>query len=78
MYPNPTAGITYVAYDFASATDVEVRVYNAVGAVIFTTSEFNVTNGKIEIDGRDWSNGVYFVQVTDGRRVSNNRLIIQK
>jgi hypothetical protein len=78
MYPNPTAGITYVAYDFAQATDVEVRVMNAVGAVIFTTSEVNVTNGKIEIDGRDWADGVYFVQVTDGRRVSNNRLIIQK
>jgi hypothetical protein len=78
MYPNPTAGITYVAYDFSVATDVEVRVYNAIGAVIFTTSEFNVTNGKIEIDGTEWSNGVYFVQVTDGRRVSNNRLIIQK
>jgi hypothetical protein len=51
---------------------------NAVGAVIFTTNEVNVTNGKIEIDGRDWADGVYFVQVTDGRRVSNNRLIIQK
>jgi hypothetical protein len=68
MYPNPAAGRMLVRYQVASATDVSVRVYDAVGRVVRTLAAGSCDPGYYTViwhgqddAGRAVPAGVYFI-----------------
>ena len=77
VYPNPSRDTFNVSFTSEDAQDLEVRVINVVGEVVYTenleqfTGEYNK-----EIDLVTYTKGVYFLEITTENGVVNKKLII--
>ena len=78
VYPNPSRDIFNVSFTSEDAQDLEVRVINVVGEVVYTenleqfTGEYNK-----EIDLVTYTKGVYFLEITTNNGVINKKIILQ-
>ena len=80
MYPNPTNGITTLAFKLDKDQNVNVQVFNMLGQQVYSDNEGTVSSGNhtISIDGSALQNGVYFVRFTSDNATTTQKLIIQK
>ncbi len=74
LYPNPTTGTLHITYNIGTASDVSLRIYDAIGRTFHTTN-FTSATGNIDetIDlPQAVPPGVYFLQLKTikGTRVS--------
>jgi hypothetical protein len=74
VYPNPTEGVFNV--DFKNATSI--KVLNTLGAVIYEEKVEQLTEGTKSIDLSNFTNGIYFINVSDGTNSSNHKIILNK
>lgn len=74
VYPNPTEGIFNV--DFKNATSI--KVLNTLGAVIYEEKIEQLTEGTKNIDLSSFTNGIYFINVSNGTNSSNHKIILNK
>ena len=78
VYPNPSRDIFNVTFVAEDVQDLEVRVINVVGEVVYTEAlEQFVGEYTKQIDLTDNSKGVYFLEITTNAGVVNKKLIIQ-
>jgi Pregnancy-associated plasma protein-A/Secretion system C-terminal sorting domain/Fibronectin type III domain len=78
MFPNPAADRVVLEVDMYGDTDVQVSVADAAGKQVTTASRFlRKGDNQIELDLARLNNGIYFVQVRNGERVSTRKLVIQ-
>ena len=78
VYPNPSRDIFNVTFVAEDIQDLEVRVINVVGEVVYTEAlEQFVGEYTKQIDLTDNSKGVYFLEITTNSGVVNKKLIIQ-
>ncbi len=71
VYPNPSNGLVQIQL-FDKSETASIRVYNAVGArVRFQTSDNN------QLDLSDLANGMYVVEVRQGKEVHKKKIIKQ-
>ena len=78
VYPNPSRDIFNVTFVAEDVQDLEVRVINVVGEVVYTEAlEQFVGEYTKQIDLTDNSKGVYFLEITTDAGVVNKKLIIQ-
>ena len=78
VYPNPSRDIFNVTFVAEDVQDLEVRVINVVGEVVYTEAlEQFVGEYTKQIDLTDNSKGVYFLEITTNSGVVNKKLIIQ-
>ena len=78
VYPNPSRDIFNVTFVTEDIQDLEVRVINVVGEVVYTEAlEQFVGEYTKQIDLTDNSKGVYFLEITTNSGVVNKKLIIQ-
>lgn len=79
LFPNPTADIVNLAYDFPTATNLTVRVLNILGQTMFEGNMPQVTAGSAVLDVHNYNNGTYMMQITDeNNRQTVKRFIIEK
>lgn len=74
--PNPTSDYLSIAFDaFASSDKLNVSVYNMNGQIQF----FQPFNGQASIELKNWSNGMYLVNVSTeaGDLVHSSKVIKQ-
>ena len=74
VYPNPTEGIFNV--DFKNATSI--KVLNTLGAVIYEEKIHQLTEGTKSIDLINFTNGIYFINVSNGINSTNHKIILNK
>ena len=74
VYPNPTEGVFSV--DFSNATNI--KVINALGIVVYDEKIEQATTGTKNIDLTTFSNGVYFINVSNGTNSSNHKVVLNK
>jgi flagellar hook assembly protein FlgD len=81
--PNPSTGVTNVAFSLASAGDVTVDVVDVRGARVRSLTRIGLEVGTHTItwDGRDAAGrrvpaGVYFLALRDGRSSVGQRVVI--
>lgn len=74
VYPNPTEGVFNV--DFKNATSI--KVLNTLGAVIYEEKVEQLTEGTKNIDLSNFTNGIYFINVSNGTNSSNHKIILNK
>lgn len=74
IYPNPTNGILNV--DFKNATSI--KVMNTLGDVIYDEKIVQSTEGSKKIDLSSYSNGIYFISVSNNEATSNYKIILDK
>ena len=78
VYPNPSRDIFNVTFVAEDIQNLEVRVINVVGEVVYTEAlEQFVGEYTKQIDLTDNSKGVYFLEITTNSGVVNKKLIIQ-
>jgi hypothetical protein len=62
IYPNPSNGITRLAWDTPIIKSFPITIYDNLGRVVATYSTSpNIT--YIDIDTENWTNGLYFVKI---------------
>ena len=77
VYPNPSRDIFNVSFTSEDAQDLEVRVINVVGEVVYTenleqfTGEYNK-----EIDLVTYTKGVYFLEITTEAGMIYKKMIL--
>jgi hypothetical protein len=78
VYPNPSREIFNVSFTSEDIQDLEVRVINVVGEVIYTESlEQFVGEYTKQVDLATYTKGVYFLEITTNNGVVNKKLILQ-
>jgi hypothetical protein len=76
LYPNPVKGdVVTIGMDTSSDASVNVAIYNTLGQQVMTRS-FDQVNNSITIDNlSNLSNGMYFIQVSNGDQQATLKLI---
>ena len=78
VYPNPSRDIFNVSFTSKEAQDLEVRVINVVGEVVYTEGLENFTGEYAkEIDLVKYTKGIYFLEITTNSGVINKKMILQ-
>ena len=78
VYPNPSRDIFNVSFTSEDAQDLEVRVINVVGEVVYTENlEQFVGEYTKQVDLATYTKGVYFLEITTNNGVVNKKLILQ-
>jgi hypothetical protein len=78
VYPNPSRDVFNVAFMSDEVQDLEVRMINVVGEVIYTENlEQFVGAYTKQIDLAAYTKGVYFLEITTNNGVVNKKLILQ-
>ena len=67
-YPNPFNPTTTIAYSIASAGQVRIDLYNALGQKVKTLVNEHKPAGRyqVTVDASDLSSGVYFYRIETG------------
>lgn len=81
--PNPFRESTAIAYSIPEAANVQLRIYNTLGAPVVTLVDEERQEGfhQVEWDGRDHRGnrlpgGIYFYQLTAGDRQELRRMVL--
>jgi hypothetical protein len=78
VYPNPSRDIFNVTFTSEDAQDLEVRVLNVVGEVVYTENlQQFVGEYTKAIDLATYTKGIYFLEITTNDGVVNKKLILQ-
>ena len=78
VYPNPSRDIFNVTFTSEDVQDLDVRVLNVVGEVVYTENlEQFVGEYTKAIDLATYTKGVYFLEITTNNGVVNKKLILQ-
>lgn len=79
IYPNPTNGNTNVEFNVPSSSNVTVEVINTLGQVVINNNLGTVSGAqKINIDGANLVNGIYFVNLKVGNTTTTQKLTVSK
>ena len=78
VYPNPSRDIFNVSFTSEDVQNLEVRVLNIVGEVVYTEDlQQFVGEYTKAIDLATYTKGVYFLEITTNNGVVNKKLILQ-
>ena len=78
VYPNPSRDVFNVTFTSEDVQDLEVRVINIVGEVVYTENlQQFVGEYTKSIDLVTYTKGVYFLEITTNNGVVNKKLILQ-
>ena len=77
VYPNPSRDVFNVNFTSEDVQDLEVRVINVVGEVVYTENlEQFVGQYTKAIDLATYTKGIYFLEITTNDGVVNKKLIV--
>jgi hypothetical protein len=79
-YPNPFTGKTTVSYTLKQDSDVELIVFDTFGKKVkeLVNQSQNPGDYKVELDGSDLENGIYFYQFRSGGQSVTKKMILSK
>jgi hypothetical protein len=79
VYPNPNRGNFYIEFNSKSSANLEYKVINSLGEIIYTKQNITV-NGQYKetIDLSGFAEGMYFLMISNKDNTIHKRIIIQK
>ena len=80
VYPNPTKNVLNISFT-ANTDAVQFALYNNIGELMFSEKSaqaVQVNENTLQLDLRDLSNGIYFLNVKDNAKVKTFRVVISK
>ena len=75
LTPNPAQDQFQIERTAGFSDPVQIRVFSADGRLVY---QQQMTSDKIQIKTAAWENGVYFVQMWDGKEQVMERLVLKK
>ena len=78
VYPNPSRDIFNVSFTSEEVQNLEIRVINVVGEVVYTEDlEQFVGEYTKAVSLEEYTKGIYFLEITTNTGVVNKKLILQ-
>ncbi|MBL4592969.1 MAG: T9SS type A sorting domain-containing protein, partial [Flavobacteriales bacterium] len=78
VYPNPNNGIFTLNVNTTDVSELEIKVMNIQGQVVFVKNNFdNINTINEQIDLSNNANGIYFITITSDKGVKTHKVIIQ-
>lgn len=78
LHPNPSNGLVNIIATLPNSQNLEIAVHNSLGQLISNTKHSGVTSNMFTMDLTNYSNGVYFVTISNGEEKIVKRLILNK
>ena len=80
IFPNPTNDISTISFNLTEATSVKLEVINSVGSLVVNNTPQSMSAGtqNITFDGPELPNGIYFVNLTIGKKVITKKVSLIK
>lgn len=78
LMPNPNNGQFSILTTLPQEQNLTFRIYNYMGQLLGVNEERNVTSKVFDIDMSNNSNGVYFVEISNGKQKTVKKLVINK
>lgn len=78
VFPNPVKDVATIQYNLETAVDLKVEVINSLGQVLQSQIIKKATAGTAELNVTNLPAGIYTVQMTDGARIANETLVVEK
>jgi hypothetical protein len=72
VFPNPSKGMFTVELDPTKVS--EIKIINIVGECIYTQK---ITTYKTEIDLRNITKGIYFLQTVSGKAIATKKIVVE-
>lgn len=76
VYPNPASNRVTVDLSNFKGKEVAIKLFNTNGRPIFTKEAH--TGNSLQIDVTGFTNGMYIIQLTDGIRLVNKKVMVIK
>ena len=77
VIPNPSEGQFQLALTLANESDVQINIYTTMGQLVKTNTIKQVTNTLVDVDLSEFSDGIYYVEVTTGGQRAVKKVVIQ-
>lgn len=77
VYPNPANDVVNVTAEIPSG-DVNVRVLNLAGQVVYTAHQYSSGSYKAAINCADFTAGVYVLELNAANQIARKRFVIAK
>ncbi len=78
VYPNPNNGLVNIDLNLDNAASAIITIFDANGKVVYTGSNIDAVNNKIQIDLSTQSAGMYFIKVVSDDFSASKAFSIQK
>lgn len=77
IFPNPTSGIADIVFPSGIISSVVISIYSLTGEKVVADKQILLSSEqKVAIHTENLTNGIYFVQVTDGTLMAVRRLVV--
>lgn len=76
IYPNPARNILNVLLSDAVVNNINFKIINALGQTVYVNN--NVNRNELNIDVENFSNGLYFIVLSDSKNTSLHKFMIAK
>lgn len=79
VYPNPVVGNATVSFVSDKTEDVQLSMYNTLGALVYQSPKTNYSAGQhnIAIERNDMEPGIYFIQLKQGDKLSTQKIVLR-
>jgi len=77
IYPNPTSGVITVSSD-EIVGEVQLAIYSIEGKVIYSKNHSMTKNASVQLDLNRLDAGIYIIISSNGKKVTQQRLVICK
>lgn len=74
IYPNPTTGVVHLDFGENDNRDVNVSVFDISGKIILLQDIAGTAKENYNIDLSEYSRGIYYVRVHDGKSVHTKKI----
>lgn len=78
LFPNPSDGKFSLVTSFQSAQNVDLRIYNLLGELVYSDKLDQVRQNMTEINMQDKPGGIYFVELNNGEEKVVKRIVVAK
>ncbi|WP_317898943.1 T9SS type A sorting domain-containing protein [Aurantibacillus circumpalustris] len=80
LFPNPTSGNTSLSIELTQNETLSISVVNTIGQIVYSSvsNEMNAGKNTIQLNAQNWANGVYFVNISSDKGVTNKKLTVNK
>ena len=78
LFPNPSSGNFNILTNLVSVQTIEITVYNVLGQQVYHNTLNDAKQNLIEVDMRNESSGIYFVQISNGQEKAVKRLVLNR
>jgi len=78
VYPNPTTGELNIQFATGFNENINVSIYNTLGAMISKANQSDIRNGSIKLDLSAQPSGIYLVESRTNDAVSFKKVVLTK